>query len=193
MHSRAGSHSRRSPTGQSLVEFAIVVPILLVLIGGAVQFGVIFAARNGLTQIARDTARWAATQINSPCDSAATATAPAVPQPLTKADSIATDSSLLGYTSGTWNSTNFSFADNTPLPASPPNGEGVEVVWSHGTDPCPPLSNSTTAYVTVRVTHTVPVLLPGLQYLPGLGTCDGAGCHIALSATSMFRMEPPPP
>lgn len=193
--------SRPHARGQSLVEFALVFPVLLLLVGGAVQLGVIFAAKNGLTQVARDTARWAATQTYDVCNSGATATPP---QPLTQADSIASVSSLIGYTSGvSWNSGNFTvYPDNTTgtlsqaLPASPPsssNGEGVEVVWSYAPGaPCPPSNNSTAAFVTVRVTHTVPVLLPGLQYMPGLGTCD-PDCHIALSATSIFRMEPPPP
>ncbi len=192
-----GARSRSH--GQSVLEFALVLPVLLVLLGGAVQFGVIFAAKNTLTQIARDTARWAATQVYSPC-SAATTSTPA--QPLTQADSTASVSSLIGYTSGTWYSTgtwvsgtsgNFTaYADNTVLPPSPPSGEGVEVVWSF--EPggvCPPSDNALPAYVTVRVTHAVPVFLPGLQYLPSLGACDATGCHISLSATSMFRMEPP--
>jgi Flp pilus assembly protein TadG len=190
-HDRRFKIFRPHARGQSLVEFAIVLPVLLVLVGGAVQFGVIFAAKNGLTQVTRDIARWAATQTYDPCNSAATATPP---QPLTQAVSIASVSSLIGYSSGTWNSGNFKvWPDNTALPTSLPiGGEGVEVVWSYATGACPPSDNSTAAFVTVRVTHTVPVLLAGLQYMPGFGTCDTSGCHIALSSTSMFRMEPPP-
>jgi hypothetical protein len=190
---RSGSPLR--VRGQSLVEFALVMPLLLVLMGGAVQLGVIFAAKNSLTQVARDTARWAAAQTIDPCSSAATP-APVVPQPMTQANAIASDSSLIGYSTGMWNAGNFTvYADSTsttPLPATPPNGEGVEVVWSYAAGTCPPSDNSTAAFVTVRLTHTIPVLLAGLQYLPGLGTCDASGCHIAISATSMFRMEPPP-
>lgn len=184
---------RRAPRrGQSLVEFAIVLPLLLVLFGGAVQYGVVFAAKNSLTQVARDTARWAATQTVNPCNSAAAA-APA--EPLTHADQVATASSLIGYTSGTWASGpsgNFTaYANNTPLPASPPNTEGVEVVWSYSSGACPTSDNTTAAFVTIRLTHAVPLFIPGLQYLPSFGTCDGTGCHVSVSATSMFRMEPP--
>src|SRR5437870_5201246 len=92
----ARSHRR----GQSLVELALVLPILLVLIGAAVQYGVAFAAKTSLIQIARDTARWAATQSRyqfDPCDAAGAASPP---QPVTQADAIALNSALLGYTAG---------------------------------------------------------------------------------------------
>ena len=188
--------------GQSILEFALVLPILMVLLGGAIQFGVIFAAKNSLAQIARDTARWAATQTFPQCTDAATGTPPPL---LYEVDQIAQVSSLIGYSAGMWNAGNFtSYGSSSytppappattppPLPASPPNGEGVEVVWAYETGgACPPTNNLKPAYVTVRVTHAVPILLPGLQYLPGLGTCDGTGCHITLGSTSEFRMEPP--
>ena len=136
---------------------------------------------------ARDTARWAATQTYNPCSDAATGS----PSPLLgKADEIATASSILGYTSGTWNSANFT--NPSTLPANPPNNEGVEVAWSWETGgACPPADNVKAAYVTIRVTHSVPVLIPGLEYLPAFGTCDASGCHFQLTSTSTFRMEPP--
>ena len=161
------------------------------MIGGAVQLGVIYAAKNSLVQAARDTARWASTQTYSPCSAAAT---DPIPQPLTQADSTAAESSLIGYQSGDWSlaNTNFTaYPDNTPLPASLPNSEGVEVVWS-STAICPTTDNTVVAYVTIRLTHTVPLFLPGLFLIPG-ATCDSSGCHIATSSTSRFRMEPPPP
>ena len=177
--------SRPHARGQSTLEFALVLPILLVLFGGAVQFGVFFAAQNSLTQIARDTARWAATQSYVPCSKAADSPS----QLLARADEIATASALLGFTSGDWGIRG-NFTNPSSLPASPP-GEGVEVVWS--SEPggaCPPLDNVLAAYVTIRVTHDVPVMLPGFQYLPSIGTCDSSGCHLRLTSTSTFRMEP---
>ena len=194
-NSKAG-RIRSSARGQSLVEFALILPILLLLFGGAVQYGFVFTAKNSLTQIARDTARWAATQDQySPCSSAKDATPP---QPVTEADAVARDALLAGYVPGAWHADpggNFTwYADNTPLPSSPPNSEGVEVVWTLNSGPsCPPTGNSTVAFVTIRLTHAVPVILPGLQFLPAFGTCDASGCHISVTATSMFRMEPPPP
>ena len=190
---------RTHARGQSILEFALVLPILMVLLGGAIQFGVIFAAKNSLAQIARDTARWAATQTFTQCTDAASG---ALPPVLDQADQIAQLSSLIGYSPGMWSTGNFTvYPYVTPppasppfgvLPANPPNSEGVEVVWSYDSaGACPPTDNLKPAYVTIRVTHAVPILLPGLQYLPGLGTCDGNGCHVTLGASSEFRMEPP--
>jgi hypothetical protein len=187
-HDRRFKISRRHARGQSTLEFALVLPILLVLFGGAVQFGVIFAAKNSLIQVARDTARWAATQTFTQCSDA-------LPPLVDQADQIAQSSSLIGYSAGMWKRVGNFTADayNSGLLAKPLS-EGVEVVWSYdattgGT--CPPKDNIKAAYVTIRVTHHVPVFLPGLQYLPGLGTCDENGCYISLGSTSEFRMEPP--
>jgi Flp pilus assembly protein TadG len=182
--------------GQSLVELALVLPIVLLLLGGAVQFGVIFMARHELTQVARDTARWASTeQIPDgsggvqPCEAAASATPL---QPLTLADQNAQNSGLLGYSAGTWDAANFTTYGLATMPPTAPNGEGVEVAWSGAS--CPPSDNSDAelSYVTVRLTHRVPTFLPGLWLVAG-GSCDGSGCWISVSSTSTFRMEPPPP
>ena len=56
--------SRERPDGQALAEFALVVPILAFVIAGIIQFGLIFWSQQTLTQIARDTGRWAATQLD---------------------------------------------------------------------------------------------------------------------------------
>lgn len=195
----AARPKRKMHRGQSLIEFALILPILLMLIGGIVQYGMIFATKHSLIQVARDVGRWAATQgedaAGNPlmfCHELATDT---TPQPLTKADEIALESRLMGYTTGAWNSGNFVwYADNTvlppippndPLPANPPHDEGVEVVWSHGpTDPCPTVDNTTVAWVTIRLTHRAPVILPGFPWLPGLGD------FFVVSTTATFRMEP---
>ena len=178
---------RRRSSGQGLVEFALVVPLLLAMVGGIIQFGIIFWAQNTLTQVARDTGRWEASQQTKPCDSSAAATAVAQ-----RADSIASSANLIGYTAGQWTAA-------TTYPTVPRPTEGVEVAWPIPThDPvlfandCPPSSNATAWFVTIRLNHVVPIFLPGLQYLPGLGTCDSNGCSISLSATTTFRMEPAP-
>jgi Flp pilus assembly protein TadG len=185
-------HGRR---GQSLVEFALVAPVLLLLVGGAVQYAFIIGAKHSLIQIARDTARWASTQSTYvPCDLAATST-PA--QPLTRADELAVSAGLVAYAAGTWHGPvnnppgNF-LAGTTPLPATPPFKEGLEVAWTGATGvACPTADNSTTVWVTVRVSHRVPIFLPGAWFVPGL--CDGSGCDLSLSSSAVYRMEPPPP
>ena len=48
---------RSKPRGQSLVEFALVVPILAVLLMSILQIGLLFFAQVGLTNAAREAAR----------------------------------------------------------------------------------------------------------------------------------------
>jgi hypothetical protein len=141
------------PRGQSLAEFAIVFPILMLILGAIIQFGVIFWGQNTLTQIARDTGRWASTQ--SACDTPAERALV-----LGTAISIAGSSSLIGP-SGGW--------------TSPAN---VDMSWS-GT-PCPPIDNTQVAFVTITITHRVPVFFP---WIPGDGN---------LTTKAQFRMEPHP-
>lgn len=52
---------RARSRGQSLVEFAIVVPVFMLFLGGVVQFGMIFWGQNTINQIVRDGGRYAAT------------------------------------------------------------------------------------------------------------------------------------
>lgn len=132
------------PRGQSLVEFAIAFPILMLLVGAIVQFGVIFWGQNTLTQVARDTGRWAATQTT--CDAAAAANI------LTTARNIAATSSLIGDSAG-WGPTD------------------VVATWSDGAggpppSPCPPVNNAGVAFVTITIHHRVPIFFP---WIPGDG------------------------
>jgi hypothetical protein len=172
------------------VEFALILPILLMLVGGVIQYGAIYATKHALIQVGRDVGRWAATQDSSPCNTAPTLTPP---QPVTQADALAQQSQMMGYSAGDWNASNFTaYANNAAMPASPPHAEGVEVVWSYASGSCPPADSSTAAFVTVRLSHRAPNILPGFAYLPGLGTCDASGCYLAITTTSEFRMEPHP-
>lgn len=61
--------SRGKQRGQSLVEFAIVFPVFMVMLGGVIQFGMIFWGQNSLNQIVRDAGRFAVTQPNCSTDS----------------------------------------------------------------------------------------------------------------------------
>jgi Flp pilus assembly protein TadG len=142
--------SRHRSRGQSLAEFALVFPILMLIVGGIIQFGIIFWGQNTLTQVARDTGRWASTQVTCPT----TATV------LPTANNIAGQSSLIGYTTGSWTAAN------------------VAVALSG--DPCPVTDNTQVAFVTITVTHQVPIFFP---FVPGNGT---------VTTTAQFRMEPNP-
>jgi Flp pilus assembly protein TadG len=144
----------RAKEGQSLAEFAIVFPVLMLIIGGIIQFGIIFWGQNTLTQVVRDTGRWAATQTS--CG----ATGPII----ATANSIAAQSSLIGYTAGEF------------------TGSNTTVTWrSEPTSgPCPPTDNQDEAWVAISISHTVPIFFP---FVPGNGQ---------LSSSTEFRMEPEP-
>jgi Flp pilus assembly protein TadG len=149
-----------SPRGQSIAEFALIFPLLFLLLAGIIQFGLVFWAQNTLTQVARDTGRWAATQVNcTPGNGPGNGTAPIV----ATANSIAAQSSLLGYTTGAW--------------TSPTN---VVVNWTTVSGTCPPVDNQEVSFITISLTHRVPVFFPLIPF-------DGT-----LRTTTQFRMEPTP-
>ncbi len=132
------------PRGQSLAEFALVFPILMLIIGGIIQFGLIFWGQNTLTQVVRDTGRWAATQTD--CIPAS-----AVGPVIDTANAIAAQSSLIGYTPGEFNGTKTTVTWRTE-PAT-----GV---------PCPPIDNQDEAWVRITINHAVPIFFP---FVPGNG------------------------
>jgi hypothetical protein len=180
---------RQNHRGQSLVELALILPLLLVLLGGIIQFGAIIAAKHTLIQIGRDVGRWAATQPSDPCSDLADDNQPAI-----RADELAIGSHLMGYSPGTWTS-NFQSYGTSPLPPTQPTVAGLEVSWEADTSGnCPPADSTTSAFVTVRLAYVAPVLLPGfdlvLAQLPGLGTCTGGHCSLLMTTTAQFRMEP---
>ena len=55
----------RCERGQALVEFALLVPVLLLLIFGAIEFGRVFHATHVITSAAREGARAAAVHKNN--------------------------------------------------------------------------------------------------------------------------------
>lgn len=190
---RVGRHLRAN--GQSVAEFALVLPVLVAILGGIIQFGLVFWAQNTLTQVVRDTGRWAATQQyggsqRSTNSCATTANANGV---AAEANAVAASSSLLGYT-GQWTVGTQYTPGSTPSIGSFAAGEGVAVMWADATpsalttDACPPPDNTQVWFVTIKINHTVPTFFPGMQYLPGLGT-NG---QLTLSSTATFRMEPAP-
>lgn len=124
----AGQRSR----GQSLVEFALVFPILMIILGGIIQFGLIFWGQNTLNQVVRDTGRWAATQ-QADCQTGAGQTAEAIATTNT-ATAVANNSSLI-----------------RPI-------ANVTVDWTGA--PCPPTSNQQEAWVHITITSTVPIFFP---------------------------------
>ena len=183
---RQGHRSR----GQSLAEFALVVPIFLALVAGIIQFGLVFWAQNTLTQVVRDTGRWAATQ-QWACSPAASSAATAVN---TQANGIAANSSLLGYSTGKWTGPALDTTDAQVGAYTTDNS--LAVAWVKDSDTtaegCPPKDNQAVYHVIIKVNHVIPTFFPAMQWLPGLGSCDSSGCHMTLSSTAQFRMEPAP-
>lgn len=56
---------KRNEKGQGLVEFALVLPLLLLLLLGIIQFGIIFSSQIAITNAAREGARVAAVGANN--------------------------------------------------------------------------------------------------------------------------------
>lgn len=158
-----------------MVEFGLTIGLFMLVIGGIVQFGVIFWSQNTITQIARDTARYAVTLSDSPCDPEAR------PEVATAADELAQASSLVGYTSGQW---------STAPAISALGPEGVGVTWDvpdgYFDKDCPPSDNKIAVNVRVRINHAVPIFLPGLQFVAP--PCPIGG--FCLTTETELRMEP---
>lgn len=55
------SRRRFAETGQSLPEFALIAPLFFLLIFGIIQFGILFGGQIGLSNAAREVARYAST------------------------------------------------------------------------------------------------------------------------------------
>lgn len=179
---------RRKSKGQALVEFALVIGLFMLVIGGLVQFGLILWSQNTITQVARDTARYAVA-LSDPCNTAAIRTnAVAV-----AADKLAREASLMSYSPGLW---------STAPKISALGPEGVGVDWfEDGVEAdsqlpggpfsidCPPADNATVWTIRVRVNHVVPIILPGLQLIAP--PCAASGFCVATETE--LRMEPKKP
>jgi Flp pilus assembly protein TadG len=146
--------------GQALVEFTLVIPVLFLLIAGTIQYGLFFWSQQTLTQIARDTGRWAATQTY--CDSNTSLVTQT-------ANDIAGSSTLFGYSTDLW-------ADGGTATSNK-----VAVSWPRDTgESCPPSSNQDEAWVQIDIDHQIPVFFP---FVPG----DG---HLSSTAEFRMEPEP---
>jgi len=175
---------REQPRGQTLVEFALAVGLFMLVVGGLIQFAMILWSQNTINQVTRDTARWAVTRSAVPCDSATSRAAIG-----TTANALAQQWSLLAHS--TWGSA-------SAIDAVGPSGVGA--TWAiidppPGvlTDPtdtdCPASDNRLAWVVTVRVNHTVPIIIPGLQFIAP--SCGASG--FCISSIAELRMEPKRP
>jgi Flp pilus assembly protein TadG len=131
---------RKRRHGQSLVEFAIVFPVFMLVIGGIVQFGIIFWGQNTLNQIVRDAGRYAVTEPD--CSVASQNDV------LAKIDSVSSTSSFAGTITG---KTVVMPTTTAPDPVS---------------DTCPATTNARQVWLRITVQAHVPVFFPAL---PGNG------------------------
>lgn len=103
--------------GQALVEFAIVIPVFMLILAGVIQGGVLLWADNTLNQAVRDTARFAATLDCSASAASASETAFA--------------SKILP--AGPWKSStatvDVSYLTNTMVPTTTCPDDNTSVVW----------------------------------------------------------------
>ena len=172
--------------GQAMVEFVLVAGLFFLVVGGIVQFGVILWSQNTVNQVARDTARWAVTQSDSPCDSSGMRAEVA-----STASQLASQWQLIGPRS--WSTASM-------VDAVGPSGVGADWYVDEDTLPpeidigevfptdCPPSDNRLPWFVRIRVSQAVPIFFPGLQFIS-----QGCAPSFCVSSTTELRMEPKRP
>jgi Flp pilus assembly protein TadG len=164
MHLLRRRATDRPASGQAMAEFALILPIALLVLFGIIQFGFLFASQIGMVNALRETVRYASTSQVS--DSAAAATA---------------KTNVCGYLSG-------------QALAKMPGYESAflgpsTVSYVSYTDPhggTPTYSVRLTVYAEYRHLLLVPLVNVILDGLDGSG--DG---RFRLSATEAMRVENP--
>jgi hypothetical protein len=160
--------SRHRSRGQSLAEFALVFPVLMLVIGGIVQLGILFWGQNSLNQLVRDAGRYAVTEkdcqpanvANIQGKIASIASSMGVARIGTATVTMPTDGQSIG-------------APPVPDPVSDKNGVPQALF-------CPPKTNADHVWLRISVDAQVPIFFP---VVPGGG---------AISSSALFRMEPVP-
>ena len=163
---RGKAGRRRRSRGQSLAEFALVFPVLMLIIGGVIQFGIIFWGQNSLNQVVRDAGRYAVTQPD--CSVASRTDIANKVAALTSAMGVAR---LVGSPTITM-PTNGEVVGGTTDPVSSTSVVGVN---------CPAKTNADHVWLRIKVDAQVPIFFP---FVPGSGS---------ISSTALFRMEPVTP
>jgi Flp pilus assembly protein TadG len=156
---------RARTRGQSLAEFALVFPVLMIILGGVIQFGIIFWGQNSLNQVVRDAGRYAVTQPN--CSGTSRTDV------IDKITSLASQMGVARIV-------------GSPTVVMPTNGEIVGGTADPISDNnsvsapnfCPATTNADHVWIRITVDAQVPIFFP---FVPGSG---------AISSTALFRMEP---
>jgi Flp pilus assembly protein TadG len=155
------NRTRRTTDAQALVEFALVLPVLMLVLMSIVQLGFMFAGQIGLTNAVREAARYGSL---SPTQNTTNATA--------------NGASVTAYLTG------------TVLPKDVP-GYAAANVRSTSVTYCQyanPGGSSYSVRITVSVRYAHPLFIPlvGLILDPFDGASDGG---LAVTSTESFRVE----
>ena len=159
--------SRQRSRGQSLAEFALVFPVLMLVIGGIVQLGVLFWGQNSLNQLVRDAGRYAVTEKD--CSLTSTNDIRA------KITSIASSMGVARITLPV----TITMPTSGELVGAPPVADPISSTSVAGVN-CPPKTNADHVWLRISVDAQVPIFFP---VVPGGG---------AISSSALFRMEPVP-
>jgi Flp pilus assembly protein TadG len=163
--------SRHRSRGQSMAEFAIVFPIFMLVVGGIIQFGIIFWGQNTLNQIVRDSGRYAVTERDCSPGSQADVQS--------HIDSVVSNGSFAGaVTAKTLVMPTDGQLVGTPAVADPVSDKMIGGVSTPTPNYCPPTSNAEHVWLRITVNAQVPIFFP---FVPGNGN---------ISSTALFRMEP---
>jgi Flp pilus assembly protein TadG len=137
----------------------------MIIIGGIIQFGVIFWGQNSLNQVVRDAGRYAVTEPNC---------AASVADVKAKIISIASSMGVAKITlpPGVTMPTNGEVVGGTADPVSSTSDPAVN---------CPAKTNADHVWLRIAVNAQVPIFFPAV---PGNGN---------ISSTALFRMEPTTP
>jgi Flp pilus assembly protein TadG len=137
---------RQRSRGQSLAEFALVFPVLMLILGAVIQFGIIFWGQNSLNQVVRDAGRYAVTEAN--CSSASQTDVSNQVTALTSSMGVA------------------KLMAGSPVITMPTNGELIGGQTDPVSDSCPATSNADHVWIRIKVDAQVPIFFP---FVPGGG------------------------
>jgi Flp pilus assembly protein TadG len=135
----------------------------MLIVGGIIQFGIIFWGQNTLNQVVRDAGRFAVTE---------TSCGPGNPNVDAKIVALTSSMGVAALTgSAITMPTNGEMVGGVADPVSSTTVPGVR---------CPAKSNADHVWVRIKVDARVPIFFP---FVPGNGN---------ISSTALFRMEPVP-
>jgi Flp pilus assembly protein TadG len=154
------SPCRPAARGQSLAEFALVLPILMLILMGIIQLGILFGAQIGVINGVRETARYGSLSPTTAGNQTANGTAV-----VNHLQNVVLPGSVIGFSSGSVRSPSATYCSY----ANPGGG-------------------TYSVRLTVTVTYAHPLFIPliGAILDPLDGASDGA---YALSTAERFRVE----